>query len=301
MNVTNLDKLLLARAFHPSADHDIDAGRYLGEFGEDAAGKRRARCPLCLRHALDVVVDDEGAAVGFVHRERASASRCPLAAQSVQPQALQVAHARDLRCHRQNRAAFVARWRAHYSLMKAQVEALTIARLISLVAYADAVNLWSHPGLRQSDMPYVLLALGELIAEHSDAVSTQWVRFVFNGTVRTVDDLWTTRTATPTLFRVRYRTDTVGSLPSWRDVVACDEVVFGTLDDPPFDGAIHTADAMRFEAFVQSDDGLGTPADVPSDDVSQTLSGSQDSVRQSLENYAVYTMRAYARRRGKSA
>ncbi|HTJ94460.1 MAG TPA: hypothetical protein VL424_15310, partial [Pararobbsia sp.] len=192
MKASAQDKTLLTQALHPTTDEYVDVGRYLGEFGADAAGKRRARCPFCLRHAMEPVFEG-GHAKGFVHRERATASTCPLVTLSAQSLKLRVEHARNVVWHRQHRAAFLAHWQRHYRRMKEQVTSLTVDRLISFIAYADVVDLWSHPALVLDDVPYVLLALGELIAEPGDPAAAYWVRFVVDGTVRNVGDLWKPR------------------------------------------------------------------------------------------------------------
>lgn len=298
MNVPIHDKVVLTQALHPSADHYVDAGRYLGEFGADATGKRRARCPFCLKHAMELAIEGDPSS-GFVHRGRTTASLCPIVTQSPQSLTLRITHARNVAWHQQHRAAFIADWQTHFRRMKAQVPSLSINRLTSLIAYADVVSLWSHPNLALSDIPYLLLALGELIADRSDRVSTYWMRFVFDGTVRSVDDLWTPRTVAPRLYRIRYRTDTVGKLPIWRDIVACDVVRYGAPDEGAAPGWLPIDDLKQFEAFAHSGDGLGF-GDYPlPDEVMPAGADQQASDRESLENYAVYTMRAYARRRGR--
>ena len=309
------EKTLLTQVLHPSADDYIDADRYLGEFGADATGKRRARCPLCLRHAMEPVVEG-GRALGFSHRERATASACPLVTCSTQPSKLRMDHARNIAWHRQHRSAFLAQWQMHYRRMKEQVGSLTVDRLVSLIAYADVVNLWSHPALVLVDVPYVLLALGELFAEPGDPAAAYWVRFVFDGTVRCVDDLWRARSVAPRLYKISYKTETVGHMPVWRDIVSCDDVPFGatkvTLEarqdirphaarESASDEAwVPVAEAARVESFIRSGDGLGLVEDPKPEESAPPWEDRQTQVLESLENYAVYTMRAYARRRGRS-
>lgn len=330
MTVPINEKILLTEVLHPLANDYVDVDRYLGEFGVDATGKRRARCPFCLKHAMEPVLGDEhgagatgqddatavGHARGFVHRDRSAAGACLLVTISLQPTRLRVEHARNPTWHRQHRAAFLAQWQSHYRRMKSHVPSLSVARLISLIAYADVVNLWSHPALALGDIPYVLLALGELIVEPSDAKAAHWVRFVFDGTVQCVDDLWRSRAVAPRLFKIRYRTETLGQLPMWRDIVSCEAVPFGARDvayiregDIVIDesiglGCVHESvsreDVARVDTFIRSGDGLGLVDEPAPDDRTRSPADEQAQVRESLEAYAVSAMRAYARKRGRS-
>ena len=235
------------------------------------------------------------------------------------PTRLRVEHARHTAWHRQHRGAFLAQWQSHYRKMKDQVPSLSVDRLISLVAYADVVDLWSHPALVLEDVPYVLLALGELIVEPGESKAAHWVRFAFDGSVECVDDLWRTRAVAPRLFKIRYQTETVGQLPMWRDIVSCEAVPFGASAREPacepisaggmlvdagmaLDGVgecVSREEAARVETFIRSGDGLGLMDEPTSDDRKQSSADAQSHVRESLEAYAVSSMRAYARRRGR--
>ena len=299
MKTTTQEKIMLTEVLHPSADTYLGAVEYVMQFGTDATGKRRARCPFCMRHAVEPQIED-GHANGFVHRERTTSSLCPLVTQSAQPLALRIAHERNATWHRRHRAAFIEQWAAHYRLMRDLVPTLTVDRLIGLVSYADVVSLWSHPALVSEQVAYVLLALGALIAEGGDTAHMNWVRFVFDGTVRSIDDLWTGRAVAPRLFRIRYRTESVSKPPMARDIIACDEVRFEALVADPHAHGVSVHELARFNAFVRGGDGLGL-GDERKEESSGVFPDPRVAELQSLESYAVSTMRAYARKRGRTA
>lgn len=166
---------------------------------------QRTRCPVC-QGVLRLVVGHGVSERHFVHCTAEDANRCPLSTTLWQPDGFTVRQKRDPRTSDIHFARFVENWRRHYGLMKRLVPVLNIQRFICLVEYANVLNLWSHAGLREADIPYVLLALAEFIRQPPGPEGyTTWVRFCFESDVRDLKDLWMSSGAGQArLFRMVY-------------------------------------------------------------------------------------------------
>ncbi|WP_407973365.1 hypothetical protein ACJ51O_38290 (plasmid) [Burkholderia pyrrocinia] len=200
----------------------MDAVSYRHELKLQGADGQLARCPFCRRHVM-TIEDDADVGLQFVHRQH-SASPCPFTTNSVQPQVLFAQGVRNIEVERRNRDAFIANWRSYFAVMVDQVRSLSIERFVNLISIADVLNLWSFHDLDCDDVPYILLVLAEVIADTTVGHEKMWVRFVFEGRIKTVSDLWAEPETRAKLYRIQYKRQKYTKLPTARDIVICTEV-----------------------------------------------------------------------------
>jgi hypothetical protein len=228
-------KIRLPLALHPSEERYIDAASYRQEVG--AGSRQFARCPFCRREMM-AVVDDGEEGLQFFHRQHLSSSPCPLTTNALQPDGLSVECPRDFEVERRNRGLFLAEWQSHLAVMAQQVPSISIERFVRLVSYADVLNLWSYEALEQRDIPFILLVLAEVIADVSAGHGKMWVRFVFEGRIKRLSDLWAQPELNTRLFRIRYKRLNGERMPTARDIVACEEVERPRIDERDYIAAL---------------------------------------------------------------
>ncbi|WP_146010104.1 hypothetical protein [Burkholderia sp. WAC0059] len=147
--------------------------------------------------------------------------------------------------------AFLGNWIRHYGMVKQLVPALGIQRFVCLVEYANVLNLWSHTGLRQVDVPYVLLALAGFIRQPGTEGGSTWVHFFFDRRIRDVSDLWLPERAEDVqFFRMIYLEPVLTPFPTGAQMI-CWEVLdrdgqFMTGDLP----GVSSRDVRAFERFI---------------------------------------------------
>jgi hypothetical protein len=93
------------------------------------------------------------------------------------------------------RADFFLGWEWHFALMQNLTDkALDIDDFISRIELADRHKLWSRRKLELWEIPYILLVWQEFRPIWSSSqqrwLRQDWLRFWFEGRVRTIDDLW---------------------------------------------------------------------------------------------------------------
>jgi hypothetical protein len=217
--------------------------------GVDGWAALRSHCPVCLAELAQVPADEAA-----LHRLRHAAAeddlRCPLTTQSYQPEEMVVHQMRNPVLEGRQRAAFIGNWTRHYRVMKRLAPSFTVHRLTLLVRYADVLNLWSYPAIRQHDLPYVLLVLAGFIRDQGPQGDTIWVRFCFDGNVHDVGDLWRDGGSPPQLFRMVYRPPFETPFPTSRELTHFQMVGrdAGFLDGP--DPTIRSAEAREFHRFL---------------------------------------------------
>ena len=193
----------------------LTGGRYGGL--DDWVGLR-SHCPVCLGE-LAAVLQNETVAHRFRHASADDEARCPLTTSSYQPEGLTVRHLRNVVREGVQRGMFMGNWLRHFRLMRQLAPSLTVRRLTLLVEYADVLNLWSYPDIRQIDLPYVLLVLAGFIRHEGPQGEIFWVRFCFDDRVRDVGDLWNDGAVLTRLFRMVYCPPRQTPFPTSRELM----------------------------------------------------------------------------------
>lgn len=248
-NVVKIPKVSLFEALHPLQERYIDAASYLEEVGRMGVEEQRARCPFCRRPTM-IAQDNEDLGVLFFHRQHFSAFPCPLTTTAVQPPPLFARGIPNVAVESFNRAAFVSRWQIHFAVMAAQVRTLSIERFVNLIAVADALHLWSYEELKQNDVPFVLLALADAITDTTVAHQKMWLRFVFEGRIKTVRDLWAESEPPARLYRIQYRPRKNTRMPNASHIVLCVEVERSAVPEESPSASRSSADETLFERLL---------------------------------------------------
>ncbi|RKE36058.1 hypothetical protein B0G76_2206 [Paraburkholderia sp. BL23I1N1] len=244
-------KIHLPLALHHKAERYVDAASYLDELRLQGAEGHLARCPFCRREMM-IVENDERLGLQFFHRQHFSSSPCPLTTSAVQPPVLFARGMPSIEVESRNRAAFIARWQAHFAVMADLVKSLSIERFVNLISVADVLNLWSYSELEQVDVPFILLVLAEVMTDESVGHEKVWVRFVFEGRIRSVSDLWAGPEMSAKLYRIQYKRQKNTRMPTARDIVVCAEVERSRV---PLDSravSMSDSDEALFDALLET-------------------------------------------------
>lgn len=246
-------KIYLLHALHDKEERYVDATSYLDELQLSGAEGQMARCPFCRRHMMTVEDDDE-LGLAFFHRNHFSSSPCPLTTSTVQPSVLFARGIPNFEVERHNRAAFLACWQTHFAEMTEQVKTLSVERFVNLIAVADVLHLWSYKELEQTDIPLILLALAETITDSTVAHEKMWVRFIFEGRIKAVSDLWAEPEVRAKLYRIQYRPRKNTRMPNARDIVVCVEVERSSVSQDSRAVPISEPDEALFERLLKEVD-----------------------------------------------
>jgi hypothetical protein len=215
-----------------------------------ADGWDGTRCPLCDGALVRIPRGADGGEE-LVHGCAAVDGRCPLTTASWQPGGIAVRHRYDARVSQMHYGAFIQNWTRHYGVIRRLVPTLDIQRFSCLIEYVNALNLWSYAGLRQTDVPYVLLALAEFIRQPAAEGATTWVHFFFDRRLGDVGDLWCPeRPEVARFFKVTYSEPTLTPFPTGAQVMRCEVMERDErflMGDPP---QVSWAEGRAFEAFV---------------------------------------------------
>lgn len=229
----------------------MDAASYLDELKLHDADGQMARCPFCRREMM-IVEDVEEQGLQFFHRQHFSLSPCPLTTSNIQPPVLFAQGIRNIEVEGRNRDAFIANWRTHFAVMADQVKTLSVERFVNLISVADVLNLWSYGNLDMDDMPFILLVLAEVMTDMTVSHEKMWVRFVFEGRIKTVSDLWAEPEIRPKLYRIQYKRRNNTRMPNARDIVVCAEVDRGSLALNSRAISISHANEALFEPLLET-------------------------------------------------
>ncbi|WP_323120590.1 hypothetical protein [Burkholderia alba] len=212
-------------------------------------------CPLCLGELVPTPHQRRGHRY-FMHRREADAARCPLSTASYQPPEFAIGATRpDPLVAADQRAQFFRNWKRHFQIARHHAPALTIERFTCLIDYADVMNLWSCAALDQRDLPYVLLVLAGFIATHRKGETTVWLRFWFDGRVRTGADLWRPGGPRAGFFRLQYRDPVHTPFPTGADIVRWERIEhIDRIVDLPASG-VGPAETRAFDRFLARDPG----------------------------------------------
>ena len=117
------------------------------------------------------------------------------------------------------RESFLLNWQKHWAIICNRVEYPDILVFIKNIRAADRVKLWEHRELTEPLVPYLLMAMVEFAPPpgYLAGARSYSVRFRFDGTVRTVEDLWIRTTGDFRMLKVSYLAptppETVASQP----------------------------------------------------------------------------------------
>jgi hypothetical protein len=218
------DKPILDYGLHPFDARTLTIEEYLQEFGLDDEAMRLApRCPVCGGELYVMQIHDRAHRKQFVHIAGVHAL-CPLVNDTLNTTPFVASRNPDLIQEKSQRSEFVSNWRLHLQVMRELVPAISVVRLTRLIEHADVLHLWSCPGLRQEDIPYILLVLAEFIAENPGAQHPAWFRFWFDWSVSEVADLRHPGQRLPQLFRFRYRPSRRSMFPSARHLLEWQQI-----------------------------------------------------------------------------
>ncbi len=198
-----------------------------------------------------IVEENDELGLQFFHRQHFSSSPCPLTTSAVQPPVLFARGVCNVEVESRHRGAFTAQWRTHFAVVSEQVRTLTIERFVNLIAVADVLHLWSCTDLDLNDVPFILLALAEVMTDATVRHEKMWVRFVFEGRIKTVSDLWAEPKMRARLYRIQYTPHKNTRMPNARDIVVCVEVERSCTPADPRAVSISQADEALFERLRQ--------------------------------------------------
>ena len=135
------------------------------------------------------------------------------------------------------RTEFFAHWQHHYVLLKTYLDYLYAMDFIESIKDADRTSLWHRSHLSEWEIPYIFLVTRDWPPVESPArtLRREWLRFWFDGRVRTLDDLWIRREGPINLIRTTYRNPARKGPPRLKHVIRPERRhrVRGFLTDPP--------------------------------------------------------------------
>jgi hypothetical protein len=190
--------------------------QYIQKFGSklDQHGLRRNRptlvCPACAITLHTVGENNAGTTDAFFAHDRIENGKiepfCPLKESgSKKYDGLTPTHP-NVQSGILLRENFMNNWRKHWALIKNYVEYPDIYPFINAIKHLDNSRTWQHAGLREELVSYIILSLLEFappVGKVADARKVTY-RFWFDGTVRTIEDLWIRTTGEFTLIRASY-------------------------------------------------------------------------------------------------
>jgi hypothetical protein len=207
----------MKQARDPQQGDLIDVPEYVRRYGPklSVSGLPRQRpaclCPGCSYMMHTVSENAAGLRDGiFAHdREKnanVSALFCPLKLSASWKYAGLTPKSPDLAAGQRLRASFMANWRHHWAMIKQYVLYPDIKAFIQAIRYLDTKHTWQHAGLTENLLPFILLTLHEYpppVGKVANARSAT-VRFWFDSTVRSTEDLWIRTTGEFRLIRAEY-------------------------------------------------------------------------------------------------
>ena len=103
------------------------------------------------------------------------------------------------------RAAFKANWGVHWSEFNRITDHGSVDEFVEMLERAGSKRLWEYKGIRAEHLPYLLVALGDFPrgnSIHNGGVPqrSNYLRFWFDGAVRTLEGRWNALATPPDLF-----------------------------------------------------------------------------------------------------
>lgn len=182
--------------------------------------QRRAlvTCPGCEEPVHTVGEGSTSRANTWAHDPNPSGPWCPIKDASGTKYALLTPRKPDVAQGKALRSAFLANWKIHWGHIQEMAHVADVHTLVGFIHEADSTKFWEHAGLQEWHIPYVFLASCEFPPR---ANRGEWLRFMFDGKVRTFEDLWIRTTGVWRFLRMRYRRPRSGS-PGPSNYIDCE-------------------------------------------------------------------------------
>lgn len=225
-------------ALHPLTRQRVSTVKYLADFGRLPLGHKGpdtrppAYCPFCLQPLAIVGGKSPGTDAHFAHKRNSGfcASKEPagkpyleLAPRKANPQAGLAQMGR-----------FKATWQLHLAKLESLVPALDFREFLELLSTADRWRIWEYSNLSLGHVPYVLIALADFSPATSrrnpagTAMRALWLRFLYDSSMRHVEDLWIRPSTPPALFRVSYKVPARGAIPTQTHLLKSTPILIDT-------------------------------------------------------------------------
>jgi hypothetical protein len=118
-------------------------------------------------------------------------------------------------------------WRQHWGHIQELMDVPDIHGFIGFIRWADKKQLWRHKGLCEWFIPYIYLSVCELPPPTSPKALEKrgvWLRFWFDGRVRTVEDLWIRTTGDFRMMKASYSAPARGGSPTAKSLIRIDPI-----------------------------------------------------------------------------
>jgi hypothetical protein len=211
-------------ALHPLEPRRISPREYIAEFGskfDRIDDNERARCPAC-KHRLSTPGEDRaGLITTFRHLPNKDHWCIFKNASDFRYRLLPNSNLDPIR-GAQLRESFLQNWQKHFILMDWYAAYFDIVDFVERIQLADKEQLWSRPKLQEWEVPHILLvwqAVPPAYKKTGEVLRAEWLRFWFDGRIRTIDDLWIRTEGDFLLTRACYNTDRNAKRPDADDLV----------------------------------------------------------------------------------
>lgn len=183
-------------------------------------------CPGCSEPVHTVGEGSIERANTWAHDPNPSGPWCPIKSAGGAKYALLTPTKPDVARGTLLRSTFLTNWKSHWGLVGEIAQWADIHAFEGFIKNADSTKFWQHAGLAEWHIPYVFLVTCEFPPR---ANRKEWLRFVFDNKVRTLDDLWIRTTGTWRFLMTKYRRPRSGP-PGPAHYIDCDLVT----PDPNF-------------------------------------------------------------------
>jgi hypothetical protein len=207
----------MKQARDPHSGDLIDVPEYVSRYGTKLSGRGSprqrppCRCPGCAYTMHTVGENAAGLRDGIFAHDRQNGTTelalfCPLKLSASWKYAGLTPTRPDQAAGQRLRANFMLNWRHHWALIKNYVLFPDIKAFIQAIRYLDTKQTWQHAGLTENLVPFILLTLHEFPPPIGKVANARKVtiRFWFDSTVRTTQDLWIRTTGQFRLIRAEY-------------------------------------------------------------------------------------------------
>ena len=216
-------------ALHPHVRRRITVTQYIAEFGRLPTNHKGpdyrppARCPFCVQH-LSIVGDKSNKTDGhFAHRPKGGF--CPSKKPAGKPYLELTPRASNPAAGRALRADFKRTWQLHYRHLESIVPALHYREFLALLDLSERWRIWEYAKLDLGHIPYVFIVLADFppasgrLNPDGSFMRRLWLRFLYDSSLRHIEDLWIRPAAPRALYRVTYTAPARAAAPGLKDLL----------------------------------------------------------------------------------